>query len=453
MFEVKILESFKKLLLNPKKDKIVIGVSGGPDSIALLHFLFMNRYRVVAAHLNHCLRGKDSDDDQNFVKGFCASLKVPFVYKRVDIKSLSKEKKLSIEEAGRIERYKFFDQVAEKYKANKIALAHHADDNIETFLMRLLRGTGIKGLCGIPIERDKIIRPMINVFKEEIYDYLKRNNLTFREDLSNLSNKFLRNRIRNQIIPALEKENPQIKGIILNLIKGFSKDYSILQKFITKKYKKIVKRRDDAIIIPLKKLRSIPNSLVGFIIRTGIADISGNLTNISSKHIDSIIKLEKGLLSLPNKTFAIKNTNDLVLTSNVELLKAERVKKFNYQLKIPGSIYIKEIGKRLNAMFCKRPKNIFKISGKSAIVDFDKLDGDRLIVRNYIFGDKFVPLGMKGEKKLQDFFVDIKIPQDKKHKIPVICDSKKIVWIAGHRISDLAKIDASTKRFLKLSID
>lgn len=324
--ENKLLENLKTLL--PKKSKVVLGVSGGPDSIFLLHILDklkkVHPIQIIVTHVNHLLRGKESDLDENFVKSLAKEKKHLFALLKKDIKKASKNLKKGLEETGREIRYKFFHEIAKKHKAAFLITAHHADDNLETIIMNFARGAGLKGLSGMKeIEKiDKnlqLLRPLLTISKEEILKYLKINAIPFKEDKSNKDTIYKRNYIRHKIIPSLKKINPNITSTIAkntHHIRGISK---ILEEKTTAFIKKNTLNKTHS-KIDAKSLKKQSPTLQKEIILHLYENLIGNTRNIETSHVEEVIKIinakegnkKKNLGSL---TFSIKN-NILTITKN-----------------------------------------------------------------------------------------------------------------------------------------
>lgn len=450
MLEKKALSAIKVFKMLERGDKVLVALSGGPDSVALLHFLKKHYKNISAAHLNHCIRKKDAILDERFVKELCSAWKIPLYVKRADINKLSKKNKISLEEAGRNERYRFFESLAAKKCFNKIALAHNADDNVETFFMRLLRGTGLKGLCGIPPKRGGIIRPLIDVWKKEIICYCKANHIEYRTDDTNFVPKFTRNRIRNMMIPELEKKDPRIKSRVLGCIRGFCRDYELLSEYLENIAKKILKDNDHGVLIDRKSLESLPKGIKGHVIRKAVEKIKGDLVNIGSSHIDNILSLDNGRTCLPGGLFVFADKASLLMTYKKDVNKT--LPDFELRLDIPGKTRIKHLGRYISASVRTKVKDLKRTPPNRAYIDLDKINGERLIIRNFREGDRFVPLGMRGTKKLQDYFVDRKISSKERGGIPLVFDRDKLLWVAGHRIDDRAKVSSGTKKILQLDM-
>ncbi len=435
-----------------KNDKIIVAVSGGPDSIALLHSLYSNGYtNLYVAHINHGLRGKASDKDERFVKDIAKKMGVAVNSKRVNVSAYAKKNKKTIEDAGREVRYSFFEELAKKINADKIALAHTADDNVETFILRMIRGSGLKGLKGIPPVRGKIVRPFIKTSKKEILLYCKKNKLKFVVDKSNKDNKYSRNLVRNKILPLMRQLNPGLNETIANNIDVISADHTFIEnsaKYILPRVVKDV--LNDGVFIDNKEFEKLDISLKREVIRNCFEKVNGSTKDLSLRNVDDIIALRSGEIDISASIKCEKNRDVLYIGAKRH---KEKVKEFKYRLAMNKSVKIIENGIRLTATIMPKPNTFQKFAFNKAIIDLKKVVGNVLTVRNAVDGDVFVPLGMTGSKKLQDFFVDNKIPVEKRRLIPIITDKEKILWIAGLRIDDRAKVDAGTKKVICLTME
>ncbi len=441
-------------------DRIIIGVSGGPDSMALLHFLVNNfpKNKFHVCHLNHKLRGKESDRDEMLVRRQCSKLGLKASFLSKDAALYAKRSKLSLEEAGRRLRYEFFNRTANRIRAKKIALAHTADDNAETFLMRLVRGAGLKGFCAIPAKNGKVIRPLIDVWKSEVIEYCQENGLDFCVDSTNMESKQFRNKIRNELIPILWKYNPNIKEVLINTVNMLSEGFDYIetaaQKTLTHRFAgpPLPARPGRAlgegqgVRVSLSKLAKLHPALKTQTVRSCIEKVKGDLKDISYKHVRDILGLKKGQLHLPGGVFAVADNGTLKIT--IKKPKAQAADRFFERLKIPGS---SRTG--VKASFAARVPSFAKIGKKEAFLDASKISGDKLIVRSFKEGDSFIPLGMKGHKKLHDLFIDEKVPVHMRALVPIVCDEEKILWVAGLRLDERAKTGRNTKKILRLSID
>ncbi len=304
MLEDKVLATINKYNMINKNDKVVIGVSGGPDSMTLLNVLNNLKeklaIKIYVAHVNHMIR-EEADEETEYVKEFCEKIGVDFFYKRIDVESEAKKLKIGTEEAGRNIRYKFFDEILNKVGANKIATAHNSNDNAETVLMNIIRGTSVSGLKGIEKIRDgKYIRPIIECNRDEVEEYCKENNLNPRYDKTNLENIYTRNKIRNLLIPFIKKEfNPNIIEGINRLSNIAFEEEQFINKIVETEYKKLlisVNNREDnkkEIVLNMKEFNILDYVIKSKLVLYAISKVVGSTTGIEKVHVDDIIKLCK----------------------------------------------------------------------------------------------------------------------------------------------------------------
>ena len=323
VIEQSFLDTVQANNLIEKNDVIVVGVSGGPDSITLLACLNKYKekfgYKLVVAHINHLIR-KDSTEDEEFVENTCKKLGIEFFVKRAEVEKLAEEEKRGTEDMGRMIRYEFFKEVASKVNANKIAIAHNMNDNAETMIMNLLRGTGLTGLEGIqPINEDRfdnndlvVIRPLINCKREDIENYCEVNNLNPRIDSTNKENIYRRNEIRNELIPYLKKFNPNIVETLSRTSKVIKDSNDFIASEVEKSFKEIVKEENKEIIIDVNSFNELEKTIQRGIILKSIEEILGNVRSISKVNIDDICELaNRGEgnkeITFNNLKFSIKN--------------------------------------------------------------------------------------------------------------------------------------------------
>ncbi len=320
----KVKQTINKHSLIEKGDRVLLGISGGPDSVALLHLLFRLKkglkFSLFLCHLNHGLR-KEAGEDARFVKELASSLSLPITLTKRD---LSKLKKSSIEEKAREVRYRFFSTVAKKYRVNKIALGHNLDDQAETILLRIIRGTGLLGLGGMRIKRPlkdnpevQIIRPLLSVSREEILDYLKERKIFFVTDSSNISPVYLRNRIRLELLPLLSEYNPKVKESLAKLGVACQEDFAFIEKTAVSFLPKILKRKEQKLTIKIKEFLKTPPSLQKEILRVAIRFLSKKPLSFSAiESLQSLINREKGrsFLSLPKGLKATRLHKDLIIS-------------------------------------------------------------------------------------------------------------------------------------------
>ncbi len=473
MLEEKVLKTIKKFDMLSFDDKVLVGVSGGPDSVTLLKILlsFRQKYNlsIYIAHLNHMLRGKESDEDANFVKDLAQKLDLPCEVKSCNLTEIARKKQLNLEEAAREYRYMFYLKTAQKFGANKIALGHNADDQVETVLMRFLRGSGLEGLMGIPSVRDKIIRPLIECTREEIEKYCQEHKIEYRIDSTNKETIYFRNKIRLDLLPLLSQDyNKNIKDIILHLQSIISEVSAYLQQKTELLFREIVKVEGRArIIVDLKKFNPVDSVLKRRIIRKSIEVVKGNLYSISFTHNDEILKLTKSKsgekeISLSGN-LRVKKSYDQLIIYKKKIFKnhwGETSAPWEYDLSIPGQTKIKPLGievevKILDSVEVKTSQysNRKKSDSEFAeFIDYNKVKCP-LKLRNRRIGDRFYPLKMAGVKKVKEFFIDNKVPKSHRDLIPILVDSEgKIAWIVGLRLDDRVKIASNTKKILYIKI-
>mgnify|MGYP000852373627 FL=1 len=455
--KTKVLKTIREYNLIEDKDNIVVGVSGGPDSMTLLYVLLDIKkeihMNIYVAHVNHGVRGKEADEDEEYVRKISKSLGLPFYSKRIDMEGYAKENKLSSEEAGRKLRYEFFREILSSVGGGKIAVAHNKNDQAETLLMRFLRGTGIDGLKGMEYKKGDIIRPLLDISRKEIEAYVSERHIQTRLDKTNLEPIYNRNKIRLELIPYIEKNfNPNIIETLSRTSKVMMLDSSFLEDYSWKIYYEIVKVQNESSIILDKGLfLKQDKSIMQRVIRNSILKINGSLQGFTERHISDIVNLFKDnttgkSIDLLNGIVAKTSYDRLIIEKGQNVEK----KSLNYKLNIGGTTNIEEFNLSLETTVL--PIEKFKINFNNRFIkyfDYDKIEGN-LFVRNRLKGDKFVPFGMKGKKKLKDLFIDEKVPKEDRDTIPLIADEENIIWVVGFRTSELYKITASTKNVLAI---
>lgn len=458
-------------MLKPR-DSVIVGVSGGPDSVALFHALLTlaSRFsiRLGVAHLNHCLRQNDSDKDAEFVSSLSTKFNIPCYLHKVNVRKYQLENKLSLEEAARNVRYTFLNKVAEKNRFNKIALGHNFDDNAELVLMNLFRGSGPLGLSGIsPVRDGKTIRPLLQINRSEIIAFLDKNGLKYISDKSNRDTRFLRNRIRHDLIPLLKTYyNPKISQSLNRLASITRSEEEWIEDVINPIFEKAAfSIQNGQIALSVSRLNGIHVAAQRRIIRKAIAGTKGDLRRINFAHIDSVINLldripEYGALDLPDR-IRIQRKGDVLLFSrekntlrNVDVKsgQAERF-TFEYIITKPKSLFIKEIRAHINftEMNIENLPDLCHAGQHTGFFDRDALSFP-LVLRNFRQGDRFTPLGMTGTQKIKNFFINKKVPRKERARCPILLCRGKIIWVAGYRIDESAKVKTSTKNVLKVEL-
>ncbi len=440
-------------------DKIVVAISGGPDSVSLIHLLHRLKSRLgielYGAHLNHNIRGIDAQMDARYVLNLCEELNIICFIKSADVESYGKKNQLTSEQAGRILRYEFFDEVLKKVEADKIAVAHNKNDQGETVLMRLLRGTGMQGLTAIQYQRDNIIRPLLDVHRKEIEKYCDHHNLMPRTDLSNLTSIYHRNKIRRELIPYLEEHyNPSVLDSLVKTANILKEDYDYIEKQAQTMYKELVYfEKKDQVSFSIPALEKLHPAMKARMLRRAGEELMGKGELLSYQQVQNLLELldkkQTGkTIHLPMNLEAVISYDKLIFSKERE----EEVEPFKEKLAVNDTTYVHALkaGFELKVF---PAEDVDKVSKDKFVkhFDFDKFQQD-IVVRNRRDGDRFWPLGLSGKKKLKDFFIDCKVERRERDLIPLICHGKDIVWVVGYRISDKYKITDRTQQILSIRL-
>lgn len=436
------------------RDHIGVAVSGGVDSVVLLDILAGLRdelhISITVLHLNHGIRGEEAHRDQRFVQDLSDSYALPYLGREVDCPAYIKEHFLSPQEAARELRYLFFEEAIQTHTLDKVAMGQTADDQAETVLMRFLTGGGTRGLKGIPPLRGPYIRPLIDVWREELLAYARHKGLSFVQDSSNMKQVYLRNRVRHELLPHLRGYNPNIKERLLQLSQILSEDESYLEALTDEVVKRIV-TEDNKVSIAIPQLLALPPALQARVLQHAyMQHTSGGV--LEYPHINGILQMIRGAggskrLALPKDLWAIQIYDTLVLRKGAETPDGITEET---ELKIPGRTQLDGFGVEIEAVVTEG-----RISPKpdpqEAYLDYHQLTFP-LRVRSVRPGDSFMPLGLNGKKKLKNLFIDLKIPRSERSKIPLVISGEDICWVAGWRIDERFKIGDKTKKILKLTI-
>lgn len=457
-----ILKKFRATILKYRMlsegDRVVLAVSGGIDSMAMLNLFGAVRdefsLKLAVCHLNHGLRGKESERDFRFVKSAAQTLGLSFYGKRLKPGAL-KTTGGSVQEAARNARYEFFESVVKKCKAGKIALGHTLDDQAETVLMRLIKGASLSGLRGIPPVRFPFIRPLIEVGRDEIEEFVKGEGISFVLDSSNLTDKYLRNDIRLNLLPLLKKEyNPNIIETLGRTARVLGLDDEFIQTEAEKAFgAAVIRKGKDTIVFDRQRLLDMHEAIAARVFLKGTEGLPGH-PEVYGVHIESFFEMLRSArpnasVDLPQGVRVIREYGKIILTAE----KKRQQKGFRKKLNIKGMTEIPEAGIALKAAILKKIPHEFDKSGKEACFDYDALKGaGSLTIRQMEPGDIIIPFGMKGSKKVKDIFIDKKIPMEKRRGIPLLLAGKDIIWIAGIRQSGLYRVSEATKRVLKVAL-
>lgn len=450
-----LLKEFIKYIneqnLFQKKDRLLLAVSGGVDSVVLCELCKQAGFNFEIAHCNFQLRGEESERDEKFVRALSDKYDVKIFVKKFDTKEYAQKNKLSTQVAARELRYAWFDGLISSEQSVQstkhipytsfLLTAHHANDNIETLLMNFFKGTGIIGLHGILPEQGKIIRPLLFAKREEIIVFAKENNVSFVEDSSNISDKYTRNYFRNQLIPSVQKVFPQAEENLLNNIERFKEIEILYQQSIHLHKKKLLEQKGNEIHIPvLKLLKAIPVKTIVYEI---IKDFG--FTAHQTDEVVGLLKSESGKYISSATHKIIKNRNWLIIAP-VNTLEANHIlisetdKECDFE---SGKLKIKNYELRMEKV---------PLSSHTAMLDAGNI-AFPLLLRKWKQGDYFYPLGMQKKKKLSKFFIDQKLSLPDKEKIWVIESNKKIIWVIGKRIDDRFKVTSKTKNVLEISLN
>ncbi|OGU55906.1 MAG: tRNA lysidine(34) synthetase TilS [Ignavibacteria bacterium RBG_13_36_8] len=446
--EQKVIKYIDRHNLILAGDRILVGFSGGPDSVFLIHFLdkYRGKYniRIAALHVNHGLRGKDADKDELFCKRLCEKLNVDFYSVKVDVKKYAKKHKQSIEEAARILRYKSFNKICAENNFNKIATAHNCGDNTETVLINLFHGTGLSGISGIPAKRENIIRPLLILSKAEILSYLKDKSIGFRTDKSNLNEDIERNFLRQRIIPLVKgKLNPSLEETILKSSETYRSTAVLLSKYIEEISQRYVEFSKGELSIDLKVLEVYPEDVLGEFFKNILQKYFSYPFSFNDFHkLSGLIKKQTGReINLVGGLTACKERGNILIKKIKKVEFVQRKLGFGDRVDLGGNIFGID----------KYTGNDYHLNSvkKEEIISADHLD-DTFVLRTWKAGDKFVPLGMKSFKKISDFLNEQKVPSSMKKSQLVLVNRNNIVWVVGLRIDDRVKISEETNIKCKL---
>jgi len=437
-------------------ERVLIAVSGGPDSLSLLHVLWSERQarglRVEAAHLDHGLRGEESAAEATWVADWCAARGIPCHAGRADVARLAKARKRSKQEAARTARYAFLEETAAAIGATKIATGHTQDDQVETILMNVLRGTGLDGLRGIPARRGLYVRPLLGVSRAEVEDYCAAQGLEPRRDPSNLSpDAYTRNRIRLELLPQLERRyNPGVRQALLRLSEIAGQEADFLGEQAKAALGETIQEQDAVrFVLDRPALAALHPALLRRVLRAALLRLRGTTEGVSYEHLEqtclAIIDPDGAVfgLTLPAPLCRVRVTDRAVTLALAETPAA--LAYVSVSLPVPGKATMLESGWTVEANFQEIPGAVS--------LDADTVQVETLTLRTWKQGDRIDPLGMGGRhKKVGDIFTDAKVPRVERRHIPIVGDAHGLIWVAGHALAERAKITPSTRHRLYLSV-
>jgi tRNA(Ile)-lysidine synthase len=447
------------------EDKILVAVSGGADSVCLLYLLkeMQKKFRfdLSVAHLDHMARGEESAEDARFVEELGGKLGLETFIEKVNVQEEKVKLKTSFQEAARIIRYRFLESTLKRIRGTWLALGHTADDQTETFLINLLRGSGLTGLAGMPQTRGVVIRPLIDCTRAEVESYLVHRNLGFRVDTSNTENKYLRNRIRHELLPVLKTFNRQIASNLRETAKIIRDDDQCLMDQARRLYLESIVPDVEGVALDRKKFNQLPVAHQKRVVRQALSQIQGDLRRVTSGHVQNIIDLFVDSrvgkkINLPGQLIVVAGPQMIAFRKSPRskgVLNSKTDLK-SISLLIPGATKIGDRGFNLRTRLLSSNdwREVEKRSDQ-AFLDFDKT-GPAIQARFFRPGDRFVPLGMTGRKKLKSFFIDEKIPRELRESIPILTTGMgDIIWVYGKRIAENFRVTRNTRKILFIEGD
>jgi len=440
----------KERLIEPG-ERVLVGVSGGIDSATLLHLLAALGQRVphelAIAHVNHLLRGDEADRDEAFVRSLGARLSIPVHVRRVDVKSEAKASGRSVQHMGRDIRYAYFDALAAEFAYDRIAIAHNLDDQVETFILRMVKGTGIRGLSAIPVKRGKIIRPLLHTPRASIEAYARGNGITWVDDSSNTSVVYERNYVRNRVVPLLETLNPRFRSRMVALLADLTTINTRFGDAAAAFLAARSREEEGDILLPLLDFKALEGDVRYRVIALVMARLVPSLIPLR----EHILLIDKALASVrPNVAITLphgvrmKKVYDTIVftASPAASIVTERFPLHTGDNRIPVLGLALEV-----TLTDARPPTL---DGDAATAFFDASKTGDLSVRTFRDGDRFYPLGMDRPMKLKDYFISRKVPRERRRFIPLLLSEDDIIWVVGERIDDRFKVTDATTRLLEV---
>jgi tRNA(Ile)-lysidine synthase len=460
----RVKDNIDRYGLIPSGGHVIAGLSGGADSVFLLHALHslnsILSFKITAVHVNHMLRGRESDEDQGFCEALCAELGVPLRVFSEDIAARAEALRISQEEAGREARYGLFNKVLKEVGADAIAVAHNLEDRAETVMMNILRGCGLEGLSGMDYKNGVIVRPLLDISRGDIEAYLEEKGQSYRIDSSNYTNAYFRNRIRNQLFPFI-RDNLGTDPVqsLLRLSHLAGEDQGFLEETARQVFGQYVNMpHPQELFIDRDCLNGMNKAVSSRIIRLSWEKLKGDKRNLESIHVNQILKLSRtggphGTISLPGGFTAWVDYKKLHMGVKCE---EEAPKDYAYELQIPGITEAHVAGGRMIAELLDekdiKTEEIREIKENSSFQLFDYLKLDCGInIRNRRAGDRFFPCGSPGKKKLKEYLIDTKVPLEKRNVMPLVARDQEILWVIGMRTSQKIKPDSRTRQYVKLT--
>jgi len=445
-----------------KDDRLIVGVSAGVDSMVLLHLLNAFReafnFSLIVAHVNHGLRPEESEKEAELVQKESEQLGLPFEYGQFNVKEFQRLGGISPQDAARRIRFHFFYDLLQKHHAQKIVLGHNADDQVETVLLRLMRGSGLQGLKGmLPVQEGKVIRPLLEVWRGEIESFAIEKKIPFLLDSSNLKKDYLRNRIRLALIPLMEEEyQPNFKEIVLKTSSILREENDYLERGAEEAYQKIVQEEKDTLSFKFSEYQSLHQAIKWRVVRKMLECMDARGRVLGEGEWPEVQKIYEKLYK-PSPSFLLELPHGARLEKRYDIVSVGKggvrpLPPFEFELHSPGRTFMEEIGKEVGIEEINRNQfGDYDGSPHTALMDYECLQFP-LKMRNFRPGDRFHPLGAKGTQKVKEFFIDHKVPRFERPKIPLLISGESIAWIVGYRIDERVKVTEKTKRVLKVTV-
>jgi tRNA(Ile)-lysidine synthase len=451
-----LIHTIQKTGLIQHGDCVLVGLSGGPDSVCLLHALAQLRKRIsftlFSAHLNHNLRGMDANRDAGFAMSFSKELDVHCLVKSEDVAVVAREQKLSIEAAGRLCRYRFLNEVADKIGAGKIAVGHHLNDQAETMLMHLIRGTGLTGLTGMRPRRGRLIRPLLSVSREEVLAYCDANKLPYCSDDTNNQPDVLRNKIRLELVPVIQSYNPQIIRSLGRTASLLQNDEAALDQLSEQAFDKHMIKEEDEMTFSASALRDLPDAILSRVLRKAVGRLQTTDKTLQYEQLNNLIAAVRQCVQ--EKWFHLPGEIQVRVTESQVIVMRKEPSPANKKTMMP--VWLKQNGVtwlpgQLGTILCRRiraahPVN-FEADPMNQVISADNLTKD-LVVRHRKQGDNWRPLGLGGTKSLKRTLIDLKVPRAERDKVLLICHGDDIIWVVGVQISEAVRVTQKTKQVL-----
>ncbi len=457
----RVRETIRRYGMFRSGDTVCVAVSGGVDSTVLLDILVRLSGELsldlVVCHLNHGLRGEESARDEGFVRGLAEDLGLVFEAGRLDPREAADRRRESVQEWARKRRMAFLEGAARRYGATRIALGHNRDDQAETVLMRMIRGSALKGLGGMAPSCGRLVRPLIEVSREEIERYARERGLAHVEDSSNSSTKYLRNRIRHEIVPFLQKGyNPNINETLARSASVLRRDEDFLEREAERAFEEVVTASDHgAVSLDRKRLLALHDAISSRVFLSALRKLEGAApAHVYTPQVETFFNLLRS--ERPNLTVKLREGLYLKREYDALVLAAGSPEEKEWtdldrEIKVPGITEVPELGLRLSTEVLRyRPRSL-KVGAGTAYFDFESVS-EPLLLRTFRPGDRMRPLGMKGSKKLKDIFIDAKIPLSDRRGVPLLVSGGRIIWAVGVRQSEYSKVADGTKRVLRVDV-